>query len=189
MRISFFALIIATLALGCGPGPNPNLGPCSARGPGAVILGTGEDEFQTVPSEGVRLNFGNQGGEHIWLALSCKNLGPRVTAFFKITDVETAIEITRHGLAQAMDLEYDGNGSDLAYGLYGYIEIDQVTETTTSGGGGGAGGGAGGNGGNGGASPMLPMDIRGRKIKMEVDVSDDCKKPAIHAEVLTVIAS
>ncbi|MFS8069010.1 MAG: hypothetical protein ACMG6S_21830, partial [Byssovorax sp.] len=128
----------------------------------------------------------NQGGQHIWLALSCKNLGPRVTAFFKITDVETGIEITRHGLAQAMDLEYDGNGSDLAYGLYGYIELDQVTETTTSGGGGAGGGGT---GGNGGESPMLPRDLRGRKIKMEADVSDDCKKPAIHAEVLTVIAS
>ena len=31
--------------------------------------------------------------------------------------------------------------------------------------------------------------LGGRKIKMEVDVSDDCKKPAIHAEVMTVISN
>ena len=181
MRPSFLALTIAALALGCGPGPNPNLGECGARKPGAVTLGTGEEEFERVPSDGVRLNFGSQGGQHIWLALSCKNLGPRVTAFFKITDVETGLEITRHGLAQAIDLEYDGNDSDLAYGLYGYLELEQITDYP--------GEGSGGAGGSGGEGPKLPRDLSGRKIKMEADVSDDCKKPAIHAEVITVISS
>lgn len=183
MRTSFLALIIATLALGCGPGSDPNLGECSTRKPGAVLLGTGEEEFEPVPSSGVRLNSGSQGGQHIWLGLSCKNLGPRVTAFFKITDVETGLEITRHGLAQAIDLEYDGDESDLAYGLYGYLELEQITDYP------GEGGGSGGAGGTGGEGPKLPVDLSGRKIKMEVDVSDACKKPAIHAEVITVISS
>lgn len=182
MRASFFlALTLAAFALGCGPGPDPNLGECSTRKPGAVILGTGEEEFEPVPSDGVWLNSGSQGGQHIWLALSCKNLGPRVVAFFKITDVETGLEITRHGLAQAIDLEYDGDGSDLAYGLYGYLELEQITDYP--------GEGSGGAGGSGGEGPKLPVNLSGRKIKMEVDVRDDCKKPAIHAEVLTVISS
>ena len=181
MRTSFFALTIAALTLGCGPGSDPNLGECSTRKPGAVILGTGEEEFEAIPSDGVWLNSGSQGGQHIWLGLSCKNLGPRVVAFFKITDVETGLEITRHGLAQAVDLEYDGNGSDLAYGLYGYLELEQITAYP--------GEGNGGAGGSGGEGPKLPVNLGGRKIKMEVDVTDDCKKPAIHAEVITVISS
>lgn len=168
------------LALGCGPGPNPNLGACSTRKPGAVILGTGQDEFEPIRSEGVWISSGSQGGQHIWLALSCKNLGPRVTAFFKITDVETGIEITEHGLAQAIDLEYDGESSDLAYGIFGFLALDRVYEEQS---------GSGGAGGSGGEGPKLPRELSGRKIKMEVDVTDGCKKPAIHAEVLTVISS
>ena len=127
MRALFLLCSLATLALGCGPSLDPALGDCSVRKEGAVILGTGEDDFEAVPERGVRINYGNQGGQHIWLALSCKNLGPRVAARFKITDVETGIEITAPGLVQAIDLEYD--------------------------------------------------------------VTDDCKKPAIHAEVTTVISS
>ena len=131
------------------------------------------------PAAACALNSGSQGGQHIWLGLSCKNLGPRVTAFFKITDVETGLELTRHGLAQAIDLEYDGNGSDLAvrplrlprarrdYGLPG--ERRQRRRTARA--------------------PSSPRDLSGRKIKIEADVTDDCKKPAIHAEVLTVISS
>ena len=123
MRSLFFLFSFATLALGCGPGPDPALGECSVRKDGAVLLGTGEDEFQAISSAGVRVNFGNQGGQHIWLGLSCKNLGPRVAAHFKITDVATGIEITEHGLSQVVELEYDGDGSDLGYGIYGYLEL------------------------------------------------------------------
>lgn len=172
MRTSFLALLsLATLALGCGPGPDPNLVACDLRKPGEVLLGTGEDEFERITSQGVWINSGSQGGQHIWLALSCKNLGPRVTAFFKITDVETGLEITEHGLATAVDLEYDGKGSDLAAGIYGYLARDRSN----------------GVGGSGGEGPMLPSDLSGRQIKIEADVADGCKKPAIHAELLTVI--
>ena len=175
MRTSFLALLLlATLALGCGPGRDPNLVECGLRKPGEVLLGTGEDEFEPVTTQGVWINSGSQGGQHIWLALSCKNLGPRVTAFFKITDVETGLELSEHGLASAIDLEYDGEGSDLAAGIYGYLALDQVT--------------GGGEGGSGGEGPKLPYDLSGRRIKIQVDVADECKKPAIHAELTTVIS-
>lgn len=191
----FFFFTIAALALGCGPGPDPNLGPCPTRKPGAVVLGTGEDDFTPIPSAGVPINYGMQGGQHIWLGLSCQNLGPRVTARFKITDVETGIELSQPGLAQALDLEYDGKGSDLGYGIYGYLKSPyELAGSNTSGGDDGSGGGSstsgsGGAGGSGGDVPMLPSDLTGRKIKMEVDVTDECKAPAVHAEVLTVISS
>lgn len=186
MRTPFFFFTIAALALGCGPGPDPALGDCSVRKEGAVIIGTGEDEFEAVTSAGVPINYGNQGGQHIWIGLSCKNLGPRVAAHFKITDLETGIELTEHGLAQAVDLEYDGKGSDLAYGIYGYLNFSNMPEDPTGGSGGATS--TGGTGG-GGAAPMLPSQLKGRKIKIEADVTDDCKKPLVHGEVTTVISS
>jgi hypothetical protein len=188
MRSLFFLFSLATLALGCGPGPNPALGDCRVRKEGAVLIGTGEDEFVPISSAGVRINSGNQGGEHIWLGLSCKNLGPRVVARFKITDVATGLEITPPGLSQVVELEYDGDSSDLGYGIFGYVEPVRPPpdESGSSSSTGGAGGGS---TGTGGAAPMLPDDLTGRAIKIEADVSDNCKKPAVHAEVMTVISS
>jgi hypothetical protein len=184
----FFFFTIAALALGCGPGPDPSLGDCGTRKDGAVIIGTGEDEFTAIPGGGVPINHGSQGGQHIWLGLSCKNLGPKVVAYLKITDVETGIELSQHGLAVAVELEYDGKGSDLGYGIYGYLSLGQSVEDPAAGSG-GASAGTGGAGGGGGAAPMLPDELAGRKIKIEADVTDDCKKPSIHAEVITRIAS
>lgn len=189
MRSFFFLFSLATLAFGCGPGVNPALGDCRVRKEGAVLLGTGEDEFEPISSAGVRIRYGNQGGQHIWLGLSCKNLGPRVAAHFKITDVATGIEITTHGLAQAVDLEYDGEGSDLGYGIYGYLDLGNPWSEDLSGGTGGAGSGGSSSTSTGGAVPLLPGDLTGRTITIEADVSDDCKKPAVHAEVTTVISS
>ncbi len=188
MHTFFLLFTVAALGVGCGPGPDPNLGDCAARKAGAVIIGTGEDEFTTMPSGGVPINHGSQGGEHIWLGLSCKNLGPKVTAHLEITDVETGIELTQHGLAVAVELEYDGKGSDLGHGIYGYLQLGQSLGDPMSGGSGGATGG-GGAGGAGGSGPKLPDSLAGRKIKIAADVSDDCKKPAIHAEVITTISS
>ncbi len=188
MRTPFFFFTLAALSLGCGPGPNPNLGACGTRKAGAVILGTGEDEFTAIPGAGVPINYGNQGGQHIWLGLSCQNLGPKVTAYLKITDVETGIELSQHGLAVAVELEYDGKSSDLGYGIYGYLELGNGSESG-SGSGSGSGVGGGGGGGGGGAAPTLPSELNGRKIKIEAEVTDECKKPAIHAEVITKVSS
>jgi hypothetical protein len=187
MRTLFFLLTLGAFGVGCGPGPDPSLGDCATRKDGAVIIGTGEDEFTPMPGSGVPINHGSQGGEHIWLGLSCKNLGPKVAAYIKITDVETGIELSQHGLAVAVELEYDGKGSDLGYGIYGYLELGQSLGDPMSGGSGGAT--SSGAGGGGGAAPKLPEDLAGRKIKITADVTDDCKKPAIHAEVITTISS
>jgi hypothetical protein len=196
MHKLFLLFTVAALGLGCGPGPDPALGPCGERKDGAVIIGTGEDEFTAIPSAGVVINHGSQGGEHIWIGLSCKNLGPKVTARLKITDVESGIEMTQRGLAVAVDLEYDGKGSDLGYGIFGYLDFSGFCPGPSGAGGGGAGG-AGGNGGTGGSGGSggsggdvnCPNDYSGRKIKIEADVADDCKKPAIHAETTTTLAS
>lgn len=186
MRTPFFFFTIAALALGCGPGPDPALGDCSTRKAGAVIIGTGEDDFTLMPSAGVPVNYGSQGGQHIWLGLSCKNLGPKVTVYLKITDVETGIELSQHGLAVAVDLEYDGNGSDLARGIYGYLAGGgDIPEPGT----GSGGASTMGTGSTGGAAPMITGGLTGRTIKITADVTDDCKKPTIHAEVITKISS
>lgn len=188
MRTPFFFFTIAALALGCGHGPDPNLGDCATRKAGAVLIGTGEDDFTAMPAAGVPINHGSQGGQHIWLGLSCQNLGPKVVVHLEITDVETGLELSRHGLAVAIDLEYDGNGSDLAHGIYGYLDPGGGDDPT-GGSGGATAGGSGGSGGAGGAAPMLPSSLGGRKIKIAADVTDDCKKPTIHAEVITTISS
>jgi hypothetical protein len=187
MRTAFFFITLAALAVGCGPGLDPALGDCATRKAGAVIIGTGEDDFTPMPAAGVPINYGAQGGQHIWLGLSCQNLGPKVTVYLKITDVETGLELSQHGLAVAVDLEYDGKSSDLAHGIYGYLYLGNNVDDTTSGGGGA--GGVGGAGGGGGAPPKLPDNLTGRKIKITADVTDDCKKPTIHAEVVTTISS
>ncbi len=188
MRTPFLFFTVAALALGCGPGLDPALGDCTTRKAGTVLIGTGDSEFTPFPGGGVPLNFGSQGGEHIWLGLSCQNLGPKVIAHIKITDVATGIEISQHGLAVAVDLEYDGKGSDLGYGIFGYLDLNQAVRDPGAAGSGGATAGGGGAGAGGGAAPTVPNDLRGRKIKVEVDVTDDCKKPAIHTEALTSIA-
>ncbi|MEP7124176.1 MAG: hypothetical protein ABJE95_24830 [Byssovorax sp.] len=188
MRTPFFFLTIAALTVGCGPGPDPALGDCATRKAGSVIIGTGEDDFTPMPSAGVPINYGSQGGQHIWLGLSCQNLGPKVTVHLKITDVETGLELSQHGLAVAVDLEYDGKGSDLAHGIYGYLGGGgDPTAPDTSGSGGASTSGS--SGSTGGAAPMITGGLAGRKIKVEADVADLCNKPAIHAEVVTKISS
>jgi hypothetical protein len=187
MRTAFFFFTIAALTVGCGPGPDPNLGDCATRKAGAVIIGTGEDDFTVMPAAGVPINYGSQGGQHIWLGLSCQNLGPKVTVYLKITDVETGLELSQHGLAVAVDLEYDGKGSDLAHGIYGYLDLGHVDPEPDPSGSGGAT--AMGTGSTGGAAPTITGSLAGRKIKVTADVTDDCKKPAIHAEVITTISA
>jgi hypothetical protein len=183
MRFPFFLLPLAAVALGCSHGPDPNLVACPARKPGAVIIGTGEDGFEPITSEGVPVNHGSQGGSHIWLGVSCKNLGPKVIVHFTITDVATGIVISQP-LTEALTLEYDGDGSDLASGVFGYIgdSFGGFSDFRAD---------AGADGGSGGASSgsPLPSDLSGRTIKIEAEVVDDCKKPQIHAEVTTVISS
>lgn len=162
LRLLPLAFVLVPLALaGCGPGDDPVLSkPCAQRGPASVIVGTGSDDY-VDPRGSVLLEVGPQGGEHIWMGLSCQGLGPRVGASYGVRDVATGIAISQANLAEALDLFYDGQQRDEAGGIYGYLlgwQDDPPPENPASG------------------------DLVGREVVLWADVTDDCHPDPIHAE-------
>ncbi len=85
MRWSLIALVLLSPLLGAGacgpplPGPPSQAGDCR-NGPGApaVVPGTGESGFVALADDAeTQLNFGPQGGEHVWTAVKATGFGAR----------------------------------------------------------------------------------------------------------------
>jgi hypothetical protein len=190
-RLLLLPLVVFFAA--CGPGPDPSLAtPCAQRKAGTVLVGTGSDKFEAVGSNGVKINNGPQGGQHIWIGLRCQNLGPKVVATISILDMQTGILMSQTGLASVVELEYNpdaGAGTDETGGIYGYLSLDPPFDGSGGAGGAGGAGGTGGIAGAGGGMPKatLPSDLTGRKVKLVADVTDDCKKPPVHGETMATI--
>ena len=159
------AVLLTLVALGgCTP-TDPDLAkPCSARRAAAVTMGTGSDQFEAVGAAGVLIQTGPQGGNHIWMGLACRGLGPEVTLGYGIKDVPTGTDLTGE-LEQVVDLSYDsGSDTDQAGGMRGYLnppETGPITQVS---------------------------DIVGHQVTLWADVTDTCHTTAIHAEVPALVA-
>jgi hypothetical protein len=122
MRRLFACLPLVFATLGCGPGSDPNLDQsCESRGERSVIVGTGEEGFQEIGSDGVFVQQGPQGGFHIWIALRCQNLGPRITASYGVDDLDTMQPVSQPNMKRVVELDYTGSADETA-GLYGYLD-------------------------------------------------------------------
>ena len=172
MRFSFVFLLSSILLGGCGPGIDPNLEkPCDQRGPAAVTVGTGEEEFQPISASGVRVNYGDQGGSHIWIGLSCKNLGPKAILSYGVRDVETGQDLDEGSLKEVVELVYDeASGTDRAGGIYGYLRQGYYGE---------------------GPPPddfVDPSELGGRAVLLWADVTDECHDEPVHGEAEATVA-
>jgi hypothetical protein len=95
--------------------------PCAARAKGQVEIGTGADAFAEL-SGSVDVAIGPQNGGHVWFALRCRNLGPRVEVSLGVRDLATGMSLSEPGLRVTEDLVYDPEaGADEIAGLHGYL--------------------------------------------------------------------
>jgi hypothetical protein len=162
MRI--FVVFAAALALAACTPTDPDLSkPCGARRAATVTMGTGADQFQAVGAGGVLIQTGPQGGNHIWMGIDCRGLGPQVSLGYGIKDVPTGTDLTGL-LEQVAELTYDSaTDSDGVAGMRGYLYPPP-------------------------SSPIMDVSqIVGHQVMLWADVTDTCHATAVHAEVEALV--
>lgn len=112
--------------------------PCEERPAREVIPGTGEDEFRSLDDNKASIEFGDQGGAHIWFAVQMRGFGPNASIEFGITDPADPGVVYSGPLFESQKLKYDsGEEASLATGLfafvYGYDETTMMESPDPSG--------------------------------------------------------
>ena len=118
MRGPVLLLIAVALGLGCNPSlepPGPTPTDCATRAKPKVEVGSGREAFAAA-SEGLALQHGFQGGEHVWMAVRATSFGPGVVISYGINDASGS-PVSQSGLQSAGLLKH----GEIA-GLYGYLE-------------------------------------------------------------------
>ncbi len=172
MRTALFLAPMLALPA-CGPlADNLDL-PCAERRPAELTVGTGEDAFEPVAGV-IALQFGPQGGAHLWLSVRTRSLGPSVRISYGVRDVATGMPLSQPGLQSITELVYNaGQEAHEAAGLYGYLNDVFVVPDE--------------DGPVEGAGKVLYVrDLVGRRASLWAKVEDACKKP-IKAEVEATI--
>ena len=93
-----------------------------------MTVGTGADTYEAVPAQGVLVETGSQGGNHIWVGIACRGLGPQVALSYGIKEVDATLDVTGN-LEQVVDLVYDpASDTDWGAGIRGFFMVspDQV---------------------------------------------------------------
>src|SRR5438552_1914737 len=94
-RVRAHIVLLSTVLLaGCPATPtDPDLAkPCGARRAPSLTVGSNDDA--TVPAQGVLVETGPQGGNHIWMAIACRGLGPQVSLSYGIKEVDANVDVT-----------------------------------------------------------------------------------------------
>ncbi len=164
MRSAAVFLPLLFLA-GCPAPTDPDLDkPCGSRRAASLAVGTGSDQFEAVDSQGVQIQTGSQGGNHIWIAVSCRGLGPDIGLTCDIKDDMTGTDVTGT-LQQVVSLQYDqASDTDQAVGIYGYFSLrptDAISE---------------------------PSQLVGHVVTISADATDTCHATPLHAEVKATVA-
>lgn len=133
--------------------------PCEDRPAREVLPGTGEEEFRSLDDNPLFVEYGDQGGTHIWFAVRLHGFGPNATIQFGITDAQDPAVIYSGPLVEAQKLEYNAEEkASEARGLFAFLEAyDEVSMTTRP----------------------LPS---GKTVVLWADVSDECTPEAVHGE-------
>jgi len=140
---------------------DPSLeGGCAERGVREVVVGTGVEGFEVIdPEEGVFPVTGSQGGQHVWISVRTRGLGPHVVAQFGIVDVETGFDWSGP-LERAAEVEFNSDvGMSEVVGFYGYLKR---------------------------CGTGCPDASMGRRVKIWAKVQDQCKVPVL-GEVETMM--
>jgi hypothetical protein len=126
LPLAVFPAMIALLS-GCpspplvAPGDPP--ADCATRGKPVVEVGTGTDTF-TATTDGLLIESGIQGGNHIWLSVWTKNLGPTVVIEYGIRDPQTGDLISQGDLSTITDLAPRSDGAAEAVAIQDRIDGD-----------------------------------------------------------------
>ena len=134
-------------------GCGPSAEECRARGTAALEAGTGDAGFTTIPADGILIQEGLQGGSHLWIGARGKGFS---------TD---SIDVS-YGVRDATDqtlLSQDG--------LETSVVIHQDADGTQS------------FWGLQGRLAVQESDVIGKDVILFVNVTDDCHKGAVVAEV------
>ncbi|MFO0591277.1 MAG: hypothetical protein U0441_27265 [Polyangiaceae bacterium] len=160
-RGSYLFLAMPALLVGCDPGDPVWDMPCSERPAQAVEIGTGGEEFVAADAAPIPIQYGSQGGQHIWVSLRLRGFGPTVAASFGIRDALDPSRIYSGPNAEHPELRYDVKVErSEAIGMYGYLTTSYDPDT------------------------MMEMPgPSGKSVTFWADVTDDCSagKP-VHAE-------
>jgi hypothetical protein len=156
LPLSFLSLL--SLA-GCPEPTDPDLAkPCGQRRAASVLVGTGSDQFQPIPADGLLIQTGPQGGNHIWMAFACRGLGPTVGVSYGIKELSTGTDVT--GTLDEVDtLQYDpASDTDQVAGIRGFFALEPTDAITD------------------------PSQLVGKTVMLWADVTDSCSLPAVHGE-------
>jgi hypothetical protein len=131
LRLALFGLASLAFASGCGPAADTEPQPTPVRkyapsGELALEVGTGEGAFEALgPDTQVALNYGVQGGQHIWFAARCRGAGSPATMSYSIEDEQGGIISNEQRTVMPSDPEQDGWRT--VTGLTAFINVDLGT--------------------------------------------------------------
>lgn len=131
LRLALLGLASLAFASGCDPasdtGPQPTpVVKYPPSGELALEVGTGTDAFQALgPDARVAINYGPQGGQHIWFAARCHGAGSPATITYSIEDEQGGIVSTQQQTVVPSDPQQDGWRA--VTGLTAFLNIDPGT--------------------------------------------------------------
>ena len=131
MQRSWFVLFAAAAyLLGCEPRDPVWDMPCSDRPARSIEVGTGGDAFVAADAAPIPIQYGSQGGQHIWVSLRLRGFGPEVTTTFGIDDAEDPSRIYSGPNAEHPELRYNAElERSEAIGMYGYLTTSYDPDT------------------------------------------------------------
>jgi hypothetical protein len=131
LRLALLGLASLAFASGCAPAldTDPRPTPIVKYAPSgelALEVGTGTGAFEALgPDTRVAINYGPQGGQHIWFAARCHGAGSPATITYSIEDEEGGIVSAEQQTVVPSDPQQDGWRA--VTGLTAFLNIDPDT--------------------------------------------------------------
>ncbi|MBK8251406.1 MAG: hypothetical protein IPK82_01900 [Polyangiaceae bacterium] len=133
--------------------------PCDERPAREVLIGTGESEFIPLGKDKLQIQYGSQGGQHIWMSLRLRGFGPEITAQFGFFDTENPALVYSGPNTDADELQYNDT-LDVSETLGMFAVLNDWDEAT-----------------------QMPMPSpSGHDVILWADVTDQCTTEAVHAD-------
>ena len=165
--VSKYALLLfgcGFLCVGCNQDDPVWELPCEERPAREVIPGTGEGSFEAA-DEPLEIQYGDQGGSHIWFGVRLRGFGPEATVTHGIThSTDPALSYSPPG-QERVELRYNsGEKASEASGMFAFLEAyDPVTGFTT------------------------PVPSSGEKVVLWAEVIDECTPEPVRGETVAEV--
>lgn len=155
-----YLFFVLTLPLvGCTPKDPVWEMPCEDRPAREVIPGTGEDQFVPLDQGPIPIEYGDQGGSHLWFSVRLRGFGPDAAIQLAVIDADDPAVVYSGPLLRAAKLEYNPNVErSEARGLFALLEAYDDAR-------------------------MKPRPSpAGKKVLFMADVTDECTPEPVHGE-------